>query len=63
MVLLCQPDASGCRPTRALVEICESAEDAGCRVRDGNYQLHQDLDVYDDAIRDMRGEDPFEDGD
>lgn len=56
LVLVCQPDADGCRPTRVEVVICAAETDEGCLVRDGFYGLTQELDVYDDYVRELRGE-------
>lgn len=56
LFLLCQPDADKCRPTRVEVEVCATETDEGCTMRDGFYGLAQELDVYDDYVRELRGE-------
>lgn len=56
--LVCQPDAEGCRPTRIVVEVCESETDAGCATRRGLHDFLAEWVAYDRYVARLRGEDP-----
>lgn len=56
LVLVCQPDEAGCRPTRVSVDVCELATDAGCEVRSGLHDFLSDLAAYDDYVARLRGD-------
>lgn len=61
--LVCQPTDDPdrpCRPTRIRVEVCPHEADEGCKVRGGFEDLISELDVYDDYVADLRGEEVIE---
>lgn len=56
-VLVCQPgDGDSCRPTRIVVEVCESALEAGCETRRGLHDFLSELDAFDCYVAELRGE-------